>query len=127
MKQNTLRLLPAVLILGIGTLAGETAPNVTTPVPGVGGPVPVTTDSRPFMAAADTQTPLNLPAFGYMEEEFLERQGQCLRLGLQWQGHRPYGRRAVHHPYFAPASHRAGALQRNRVGGHAQSCSRVRL
>ena len=70
MKQNTLRLLPAVLILGIGTLAGETAPNVTTPVPRVGGPVPVTADSRPFMAAADTQTPLNLPAFGYMEEEF---------------------------------------------------------
>ena len=59
-----------VLWLGAGSLAAQTAPKKVTPVPRVTGPIPVTADSRPFMAAADSQTPLNLSAHGYVEEEF---------------------------------------------------------
>ena len=39
-------------------------------MPHVDGPIPVTSDSRMFMSSLDSQTPLNLPAYGYMEQEY---------------------------------------------------------
>jgi len=41
-----------------------------TPIPTVSGPIPVTADSRPFLEAAKLQTPVDLAARGYVEEEF---------------------------------------------------------
>jgi L-ascorbate metabolism protein UlaG (beta-lactamase superfamily) len=70
MRPSSLCALAAILLLGAGTVAAQTAPKKITPVPRVTGPVPATADSRPFMPAADAQTSLNLPAYGYMEEEF---------------------------------------------------------
>jgi L-ascorbate metabolism protein UlaG (beta-lactamase superfamily) len=70
MRPSSLCALAAILLLGAGTVAAQTAPQKVTPVPRVTGPVPATADSRPFMAAADAQTSLNLPAYGYVEEEF---------------------------------------------------------
>jgi len=41
------------------------------PVPKTTGPVPVTADSVPFMAAANNLEPTDLSKFGYVEEEFI--------------------------------------------------------
>lgn len=43
----------------------------TVPIPQVTGPIPVTADSYPQLAASRTQTPMDLAASGYVEEEFL--------------------------------------------------------
>src|SRR5262249_55351497 len=40
-------------------------------VPKVTGPLPVTADSYPFLAAAKNQQPLDLSKSGYVEEEFM--------------------------------------------------------
>jgi hypothetical protein len=40
-------------------------------IPMVTGPLPVTTESYPFMAANRSQTPMDLSKAGYVEEEFL--------------------------------------------------------
>src|SRR4051812_9644446 len=43
----------------------------TTPVPKVTGPVPVTADSYPFMAANRSTPAFDLAKAGYTEEEFI--------------------------------------------------------
>ena len=49
-----------------------TAANAqTVPIPRVTGPLPVTADSYPFMAANRIQTPIDIAKLGYVEEEFL--------------------------------------------------------
>jgi L-ascorbate metabolism protein UlaG (beta-lactamase superfamily) len=50
--------------------SGASESRSATPIPRVVGPIPVNAESRPFMAAADSQTPLVLPAYGYTEEEY---------------------------------------------------------
>ncbi len=57
----------AVLITGISAVLGAQA----VPVPKTIGPIPVTADSVPFMAAADNLEPTDLSKFGYVEEEFI--------------------------------------------------------
>src|SRR5215467_11706759 len=42
-----------------------------TPLPKVTGPVPVTADSYPFMAANRTTPAMDLSKLGYVEEEFI--------------------------------------------------------
>jgi hypothetical protein len=65
------RILAAIVGLSmIVPAVAQNAPSKTVAVPRVSGPIPVTPDSRVFMAALDSQTPLNLPAYGYVEEEF---------------------------------------------------------
>jgi Alpha/beta hydrolase domain len=51
------------------TPTNKVTPKVT-PIPSVTGPIPVTADSRPFLEAAKLQTPVDLAAHGYVEEEF---------------------------------------------------------
>src|SRR6185436_14049350 len=41
------------------------------PIPKVAGPLPVTADSYPFMAANRIQTSIDVAKLGYVEEEFL--------------------------------------------------------
>ncbi len=55
---------------GVGTVAAAQTP---TPVPDVTGPIPVTTDSYPLMAASRIQTVVDLTAAGYVEEEYFVR------------------------------------------------------
>jgi hypothetical protein len=60
----TIRHSLSFLLLAACTLSAQ------TPVPHVTGPIPETRDSHMFMASLDSQTPLNLPAYGYKEEEY---------------------------------------------------------
>lgn len=48
----------------------QAPPNIVS-TPSVNGPVPVTKDSRIYNAAADARVPLDLPALGYAEQEYL--------------------------------------------------------
>ena len=59
-----------IFVLLVVQAAGAQTIAAVTPVPRVAGPIPVTATSRPLLAAADTQTPLDLKALGYVEEEF---------------------------------------------------------
>ena len=59
-----------IFVLLVVQGAGAQTIAAVTPVPRVAGPIPVTATSRPLLAAADTQTPLDLKARGYVEEEF---------------------------------------------------------
>lgn len=60
-----------IALLLVSSIVLAQSPDLkATPVPHVIGPLPVTPDSRMFMASLDSQTPLNLPAYGYMEEEY---------------------------------------------------------
>src|SRR5207237_1851441 len=59
-----------VLLLAAGMLSAQAPQTKPTPVPRVAGPIPVTRESRMFMSSLDSQTPLNLPAYGYMEQEY---------------------------------------------------------
>src|ERR1041385_4956592 len=43
----------------------------TVPVPAFTGPLAVTADSYPEMAASRTQSPIDLKQLGYVEEEFI--------------------------------------------------------
>jgi len=47
------------------------AGSSTTPLPKVTGPLPVTSDSYPFLAANRTLQPIDLQKVGYVEEEFI--------------------------------------------------------
>src|ERR1700733_9460164 len=68
-----------VVIVGATATAGPATRVVqaqgarpeATPIPRVNGPVPVTPDSRPFLAATHDLPVIDLPRFGYIEEEFL--------------------------------------------------------
>src|SRR5438552_18027976 len=53
----------ATLLLAVGA----------TPVPKVTGPIPVTADSYPFMAASKSTPAFDLSKVGYVEEEYLVR------------------------------------------------------
>jgi hypothetical protein len=57
----------AVLTTGLSAVLGAQA----VPVPKTTGPIPVTADSVPFMAAANNLEPTDLSKFGYVEEEFI--------------------------------------------------------
>jgi alpha/beta hydrolase family protein len=69
----------AALVIAIGAgVAGNASAqgakpgaNDITPVPKVTGPIPVTADSVPFMAADRNFLPVNLKKYGYVEEEFI--------------------------------------------------------
>ncbi len=66
-----LRSFAAVLVFCAATVAvAQTTPPGSAPVPAVSGPVEVTQDSRIYQAAFDARAPLNLPALGYVEEEY---------------------------------------------------------
>ena len=52
-----------------GRVAQDFSPAVI-PIPKVTGPIPVTADSYPLMAAGKLQDPVDLPRVGYVEEEF---------------------------------------------------------
>jgi hypothetical protein len=52
-------------------LAVSAALVAQTPAPKITGPLPVTSDSHPFLAANQNLDPLDLSKVGYVEEEFL--------------------------------------------------------
>lgn len=63
---------PLVLLLVLGgaqAAAPQGAPMVV-PIPNVTGPIPVTETSVPLMASSALQYVVDLPALGYVEEEF---------------------------------------------------------
>ena len=51
-------------------LEAQSTGGAGVPVPKVTGPIPVTADSYPLMAAGTLQDPVDLPRLGYVEEEF---------------------------------------------------------
>ncbi len=55
----------------IALLAAAVASGQGTPVPKFTGPVPVTADSYPFLAASHSLQPFDLAKNGYVEEEFI--------------------------------------------------------
>jgi hypothetical protein len=57
----------AVLITGLSAVLGAQAVSL----PKATGPIPVTVDSVPFMAAGNNLEPTDLSKFGYVEEEFI--------------------------------------------------------
>src|SRR5437870_11875281 len=59
-----------IFVLLIAQAASAQTSTPVTPVPRVAGLISVTATSRPLLAAADTQTLLDLKARGYVEEEF---------------------------------------------------------
>ncbi len=63
---------PLVLLLIIGgaQAASPQGAPAATPIPAVSGPIPVTPTSYPLMASSTVQTIIDLPALGYIEEEF---------------------------------------------------------
>jgi hypothetical protein len=57
-------------------MSGVLAPAVLAqdapiPVPKITGPIPVTSDSYPFLSAGHTVDPIDFAKAGYVEEEFL--------------------------------------------------------
>jgi alpha/beta hydrolase family protein len=58
-----------VIVWGTVPAAAQGTPTAT-PVPTVTGPIPVTAESYPLMASNKLQTLVDLPKFGYVEEEF---------------------------------------------------------
>src|SRR2546428_4664846 len=60
------------LLMVFGPAAGAAAQGVpgATPIPEVTGPIAVTADSYPLMAAGKLQDVVDLPKLGYTEEEF---------------------------------------------------------
>ncbi len=66
-KKTGFALLTAILC---GSTAAFAQKPAVTPIPTVVGPIPVTADSYPFMAANRTQAPVDLAKLGYVEEEF---------------------------------------------------------
>ena len=52
-------------------LAASAVLSAQTPAPKINGPLPVTPDSHPFLAANQNLEPLDLSKVGYVEEEFL--------------------------------------------------------
>jgi hypothetical protein len=67
-------LIGAATIVGSGNAEVQGArpgTNDVTAVPKVSGPVPVTSDSFPFLAADRNLEPTDLKKYGYVEEEFI--------------------------------------------------------
>ena len=67
-------LISAVVVMtcgGVGTLEAQQSPGgAAVSIPRVTGPIPVTADSYPLMAASKLQDVVDLAARGYVEEEF---------------------------------------------------------
>lgn len=61
----------ATLFASSAILAAPIAGSSPTAMPKVTGPIPVTTDSFPFLAADRVLQPLDLKKAGYVEEEFI--------------------------------------------------------
>jgi hypothetical protein len=59
-----------LLVNGADLAAAQDALPKFVPVPTVSGPIPANETSRPFHAAIDAKTPLDLSAYGYTEEEY---------------------------------------------------------
>src|SRR3984893_8782470 len=60
-----------IAILATGVVRAQGARAGAIPVPRVSGPIPVTPDSHPFLAAANDLPAMDLASSGYVEEEFL--------------------------------------------------------
>jgi len=60
----------AMVCGGVPALAAQSAGGAAVPIPSVTGPIPVTAESYPLMAAGKLQDPIDLPRLGYVEEEF---------------------------------------------------------
>lgn len=56
------------VLLGVTVALAQDAP---VPVPKITGPIPVTSDSYPFLGAGHTLQPIDFAKAGYLEEEFL--------------------------------------------------------
>lgn len=70
--QQPSRVLPLLLTaLLLALPPGSSHAQPAVPLPTVRGPLPVSEDSRPWLAASHTQTPIDLAALGWVEEEFL--------------------------------------------------------
>ena len=68
--------MPNLISLFILLVSGVLAPTVLAqdapiPVPKITGPIPVTSDSYPFLGAGHTVDPIDFAKAGYVEEEFL--------------------------------------------------------
>jgi hypothetical protein len=57
--------------LTLALLAASAAVAANVPVPKSTGPIPVTADSHPFLAASHNLEPMDLAKAGYVEEEFI--------------------------------------------------------
>ncbi|NOT27949.1 MAG: hypothetical protein HOP16_17835 [Acidobacteria bacterium] len=70
--ERLIRTAPLILLLTLSGYESSAAqgPPATTPIPTAKGPIPVTAESYPLMASAKLQTLVDLPAAGYVEEEF---------------------------------------------------------
>jgi hypothetical protein len=69
--ERVIRTAPLVLLLTLaGNESGAAQAPAPTPIPAVKGPIPVTPESYPLMDSAKLQTLVDLPAAGYVEEEF---------------------------------------------------------
>jgi hypothetical protein len=55
----------------IALLTAAYAAGQGTPVPKFAGPIPVTADSYPFLAASHSLVPFDLTKYGYVEQEFI--------------------------------------------------------
>jgi hypothetical protein len=69
-ERHRLTIVTMVAVLFSGATAAGQAPQGAVPVPKATGPIRVTADSYPMMAAAKLQEVVDLPALGYVEEEF---------------------------------------------------------
>ena len=65
------RLLAFVLVPFVIPVSAAAQARAVTPVPNVTGPIPVTPESYPFLAADHDLPPLDLKKIGYVEEEFI--------------------------------------------------------
>jgi hypothetical protein len=70
--ERLIRTAPLALLLTLSGYESSAAqgPPAATPIPTVKGPIPVTAESYPLMASVKLQTLVDLPAAGYVEEEF---------------------------------------------------------
>src|SRR6202161_4087707 len=68
-KLLRIAVIPAITAAAL--CAAPIAASSTTPVPKITGPIPVTADSFPFLAANRTLQPIDLQKVGYVEEEFI--------------------------------------------------------
>src|ERR1700680_1115132 len=60
-----------IVILATGVVRAQGARAGAIPLPKVNGPIPVTADSHPFLAATNDLPVIDLSKSGYVEEEFL--------------------------------------------------------
>ncbi len=69
--RQSLRIAFATLCAATAIVAAPVAGSPPTTMPKVTGPIPVTADSYPFMAANRNLQPIDLQKAGYVEEEFI--------------------------------------------------------